>query len=95
MEKQKCQSLAEIRQHLDEIDRHMIELIALRQFYVDQVSHFKLDEAAVQAPARVEQVIAAVREYAQQQGLDADWVEQFYRHMIQHFIQRELKQIRP
>jgi isochorismate pyruvate lyase len=44
---------------------------------------------------RVEQVINKVRTQAIALGTDPDLVEHLYREMIQRFIQRELKEIRP
>jgi len=95
MQKEKCESLEQVRDKIDVIDQHLIELITTRQFYVDQAVRFKRTEHEVQSPERVEQVIAKVRQQAAQQGTDPDLIEQIYREMIQHFIRRELKEIRP
>lgn len=91
----KCESLADARTKIDLIDNALIELVAQRQFYVDQAVRFKSSVQDVQAPERVEQVIANVRNKANVQGVDADLVEKIYREMIQYFIQRELKELRP
>lgn len=90
---QKCESLAEVRQQIDQIDRALIELIATRQAYVDQAVTFKTSRAEAPAPQRVEQVIAQVRQHAATYTADADLVEKLYRHMIQHFIARELQHL--
>lgn len=90
MKKEKVESLQQAYTVLDQIDESLIELIAARQFYVNQAVRFKPTE-----PLRVEQVIEQVRHHATSQGVDADMVERIYRDMIQHFIQRELKEIRP
>lgn len=45
MTHQKCNSLAEVRQQIDQIDRALIELIAARQAYVDQAVAFKSSRA--------------------------------------------------
>lgn len=95
LSREKCESLEQVRTHIDFIDQHLIELIATRQFYVDQAVRFKRTEQAVQAPERVEAVLAKVREQAQAQGVDPALIEALYKSMIQHFIQRELKEIRP
>ena len=70
-------------------------MIATRQFYVDQAVRFKKSIQDVQSPERVEQIIQKVRAQAVELGIDPDLVEQLYRAMIQQFIQRELKEIRP
>ena len=95
MNKEKCDSLEQAREKIDAIDIALIELIAARQFYVDQAVRFKKSVQDVQAPERVEQVIARVRAHAETVGINADVVEPLYRAMIQQFIQRELKEIRP
>ena len=43
----------------------------------------------------MQQVINKAREQAIQLHTDPDLVEKIYREMIQHFIKRELKEIRP
>ncbi len=93
--KSKCESLDQVREHIDALDQALIELIEIRQFYVDQAVRFKRNEHEVQSPERVAQVIAKVRAKAQELGTDPDLVEKIYREMIQHFIQRELKEFRP
>lgn len=93
--KEKCESLEQAREKIDQLDQELIELIATRQFYVDQALRFKQSVQDIQSPARVDQVIAKVRQVAETQSVDPDLVEKLYRDMVQHFIQRELKQFRP
>ena len=95
MNKDKCENLDQARAKIDLIDQALIEMIATRQFYVDQAVRFKRTAEDVQSPERVQQVINKVREQAIQLHTDPDLVEKIYREMIQHFIQRELKEIRP
>lgn len=95
MKKEKVESLEQARAQIDVIDQGIIELIAARQFYVDQAVRFKRSVQDVQSPERVEAVISKIRQLATEQGVNADIVERLYRDMIQHFIQRELKEIRP
>ena len=95
MNKDKCENLDQARAKIDLIDQTLIEMIATRQFYVDQAVRFKRTAEDVQSPERVQQVINKVREQAIQLHTDPDLVEKIYREMIQHFIQRELKEIRP
>lgn len=95
MKKEKCESLEQARAHIDELDQALIEIIAIRQFYVDQAVRFKRTAEDVQSPERVQQVINKVRDKAKELQTDPDLVEKIYREIIQHFIQRELKEIRP
>ena len=95
MKKEKCESLEQAREKIDVLDTALIEIIATRQFYVDQAVRFKNSVQDVQSPERVERVINKVRTQAIALGTDPDLVEHLYREMIQRFIQRELKEIRP
>ena len=95
MNKEKCENLEQARAKIDLIEQELIEMIATRQFYVDQAVRFKRTAEDVQSPERVQQVINKVGEQAIQLHTDPDLVEKIYREMIQHFIQRELKEIRP
>lgn len=95
MKKEKPETLEQARDQIDAIDSRIIELIAARQFYVDQALRFKNSVKDVQAPERVDFVIEHVRTEAQAKGVNADVVERMYREMIQYLIQRELKEIRP
>lgn len=91
----KFESLNQARAEIDELDQHLVALLATRQEYVDQAMRFKSAVQDVQSPERVSQVILHVRGLAEQQGVDPILVEKIYREMIQYSIQRELKQIRP
>lgn len=95
IKREKCESLLQAREQIDSIDQRLVELIAERQFYVDQAQRFKNSVQDIQSPERVEQVIHKVRDLATEHALDPLLVETLYREMIQHFIQRELKQFRP
>ena len=86
-----CNTLEDVRSHIDEIDRALIALIAERSEYVKQAARFKKDVDAVKAPARVEKVIEKVRAESGRHGLDPDVTEAVYRTMIDQFVRMELK----
>lgn len=94
MKREKVESLEDARNRVDAIDDALIELIVTRQFYVDQVIRFKRKSEDIKSP-RIEEVIEKVCVQASEQGLDPELIENIYREMIQHFIRRELKEIRP
>jgi len=95
MNKVKAESLQHAREQIDAIGTALVELIAARQFYVDQTTRFKKTETDLQSPERMEQVVENVKAQAQKQGIDPAFIEHLYREMFQHFIQRELKEFRP
>jgi isochorismate pyruvate lyase len=85
-------SLDEVRQNIDFIDQQIVQLLGERHFYIKQAAKFKTSPGDVKAPARVEIVIAKVRNVAIQNDIDADMVETIYRTMIDCFIKSELKE---
>jgi isochorismate pyruvate lyase len=86
-----CTSIEDVRQHIDQIDRDVVALLAKRGKLVNQAAAFKKTTDDVRAPNRVEQVIAKVRAMANETGASPEVVEQVYRAMIAAFINEELK----
>ena len=83
-------SLHEIRTAIDVVDADLVRLLARRERLVRRAAPLKRDAHAVQAPARVEQVITRARAHAHTAGADPDVVERIYRAMVQAFIDMEL-----
>lgn len=84
-----CASLAEVRQHIDLIDRQLVGLIAERGAYVRQAASFKKMAEEVPAPQRVAQVLAKVNTLAVDVGADPAVVDATWRAMIAAFIDAE------
>lgn len=87
-----CNSLNEVRENIDRIDREIVALLAKRGAFVAQAASFKKTADDVKAPDRVEQVIAKVKSLAGEQGADPAVVESVYRAMISAFIDAELRE---
>ena len=85
-----CDSLEQVREKIDGLDRQIVGLIAERGAYVSQAARFKKDNDAVRAPQRVEQVIGKVRGLADELDANPDVTESVYRAMIAAFIEQEL-----
>ena len=88
----RCNSLNEVRENIDKIDREIVALLAARGSFVTQAASFKKTKSEVKAPNRVEQVISKVTALAQEQGANPKVVESVYRAMISAFIEAELKE---
>jgi isochorismate pyruvate lyase len=82
-------SLDDVRAAIDQIDRRLVALVAERERWVRQAARFKTSRADVEAPARVEKVIARVRGLAESAGASPEVVERLYRAMIAAFIELE------
>ena len=85
-------SLAQVRDHIDHIDREMVTLLADRARLVREAAQFKSSADAVRAPDRVEQVVANVKAIAAGLGADPQLVEEVYRTMIAKLIEMELRE---
>jgi len=85
-----CESLEEVRAHIDRIDHDIVALIAERGMFVKQAARFKKTSDDVEAPQRVEQVLVKVRILADELGADTGVVEHVWRAMIAGFIEAEL-----
>ena len=84
-----CETLNEVRQNIDWLDREIVRLMAERGRYVIDATRFKRDAFQVSSPARVEDVITKVRELAADHGLVPEVAEKTYRAMIAAFIADE------
>ncbi|MDY7564937.1 chorismate mutase [Pseudomonas sp. RTC3] len=85
-----CESIDQVRENIDQIDRDIVALLAKRGTYVEQAAHFKKTTDDVKAPQRVEQVIAKVVSLSVELGANPAVTEQVYRAMISAFIHQEL-----
>jgi organic hydroperoxide reductase OsmC/OhrA len=79
---------AVLRPHVTVADASMV---ARRQKQVRLAAAHKTDEAAVRAPDRQAEVVAAARARARAAGLDADVAEQVWRAMVAGFVDLELR----
>lgn len=86
-----CKDKIEIRLHIDEIDKEIIKLFALRFRYVIEIVKFKNDVESVVALDRKNHVIKARGEWAEEHGLDKETFEQIYRFLVDHNIGKELE----
>jgi len=88
----KCESLEEVRENIDRIDKQIVKLITERSTYVVQAANFKKNTDEVKAPQRVERIINKVRDLAQEDGVNPDIVENIYREIINSFTNFELSE---
>jgi isochorismate pyruvate lyase len=85
-----CKSVEEIREYLDELDLQIIELLAERQGYINEIVKFKIDEEDIIANVRQQEVINLRRKWAEINKMDPDLIEDLYKTLIQFNIQKEL-----
>jgi isochorismate pyruvate lyase len=85
-----CNSLEQVRENIDRLDRQIVGLLAERGSYVTQAARFKKTTNDVKAPQRVEQVITKVVALSSEMGANPAVTEAVYRAMISAFINAEL-----
>jgi isochorismate pyruvate lyase len=83
------QSLAELRGAIDGIDETIIPLLCRRLGLVRQAAQFKPSHAGVVVQARVDEIVARVRDEAGRLGCNPDTLEGVYRCIIDEFTLEE------
>jgi isochorismate pyruvate lyase len=84
-----CNSIAEVRAHIDQIDKELVALLAARGGFVKQAARFKKNDEEVKTSQRVEQVLSRVKALSLELGAIPGVTEQVYRTMIGAFIEVE------
>ena len=89
-----CESIEDVRQGIDALDREIMALLGRRARYVEAAARFKTEESDVRAPERQRTMIEARRRWAEEEGLSPEVIEDIYRTLISYFIDRELNRLR-
>ena len=85
-----CGNLEDVREAVDGLDREILRLLGNRARYVAAAARFKTNPRGVRAPERQKAMLARRREWAEDEGLDPDFVEGLYRNIVSHFVAREI-----
>jgi isochorismate pyruvate lyase len=86
-----CQTMAEVRQGVDALDRQLVALLTERQGYMDAAARIKQDRRAVRDEARIEDVVAKVKAAARAAGLSEAIAEPVWRTLIERCIAYEFE----
>lgn len=84
-----CESMAEVRAHIDALDERIVALMAERSGYVAQAARIKQSPAQVVDQARIDFIVAKVSAQAQSLGAPPAVVAATYRAMIAASIEFE------
>jgi isochorismate pyruvate lyase len=85
-----CQSLTEVRHHIDQLDDQIVELIAARNGYVKQAANFKHSIEEIKANERMEAVMDRVRNRAMEFGVSPNLLTTLYKIMIDAMVEAEI-----
>ena len=81
-----CQTMAEVREGVDALDRELVALLVRRQAYMTAAARIKGSREAVHDEARIEEVVAKVLAEARKQGLSENIAEPVWRKLIERCI---------
>lgn len=87
---EECGNINDIREAIDSIDKKIIELIAKRSKYVHKAAEFKTSAGTVKAGDRVKKMLSTRRQWAKNNNLNEDFIEELYKFIINYFINEEM-----
>lgn len=91
MKPENCSNIQDIRNEIDNLDRQIIKLIGKRFKYVKAAAKFKPNETSVKAPERFQSMLEQRKNWAEQENLDPNVIENIYRDLVNYFINEELE----
>lgn len=89
---ERCQSLQDVRNHIDALDEQIIPLLCERIQYITQAAQFKDSAADTRRFGRIEAIITRAKAYANTLGANEDYIEAVYRFLIDESIRQEKAQ---
>jgi len=84
-----CQTMAEVREGVDALDRELVRLLVIRQGYMKAAARIKPNRDAVYDAPRIEDVVSKVLAEAKIAGLSPDIAEPVWRKLIERCIAHE------
>jgi len=88
---QACARMDEVRDGVDRLDRALAALIAERARYMEAAARIKPDRASVRDEARINDVLAKVRQAAADAGLPLSIAEPVWRELVERSIAYEFE----
>lgn len=88
---EQCESMTDVREGVDAIDRELVRLLVTRQGYMHAAARIKQNRDAVYDAERIEDVVSKVLDEAKKQGLSADIAEPVWRKLIERCIAHEFE----
>lgn len=84
-----CETMADVRCGVDEVDRQLVELLALRFGFMDAAARIKERKSEVRNEDRKAQVIANVATLAAHYGLPSDAIAKIWDDLVETSIAYE------
>lgn len=87
-----CTTMSQVRRGVDEVDRAIVDLLALRFGYMEAAARIKPSRDKVRDEARKADVLAKVRGAADEAGIDPALIGRLYEDLIEASIAYELEE---
>lgn len=85
-----CATMAEVRAGVDALDRHLVQLMAMRQGYMEAAARIKPSKTHVIDPWRMEDVVTKVLASSRQHDLNPQIAEPVWREIIARCTAHEM-----
>ena len=86
---EQCQTMIEVREGVDQVDRELVALLARRFGYMDAAARIKAERGAVRDEPRKAQVLDNVGRAAVAAGLDAARIRAVWNELVEQSIAHE------
>jgi len=90
----KCNSLPEVREEVDIIDTHIVELISQRSHLIRQAAGFKESVDEVKADDRIDDIMQRVRKKAIELNVNPNMISDLFKIMIDEMVETEISELR-
>jgi isochorismate pyruvate lyase len=91
-EPDECETMAEVRAGVDDVDRRIVDLIARRFAFMNAAARIKPDRASVRDELRKAEVISKVEAAAIERGMNATMMRRLYEELIESSIAYEFEE---
>jgi isochorismate pyruvate lyase len=86
---EQCETMAEVRMGVDQVDRELVALLARRFGYMDAAARIKTDRGTVRDEARKAQVLDNVGREAAAAGLEPERLRAVWNELVEQSIAYE------
>ena len=90
----KCNTLKDVRDEVDNIDKKLIELISDRSHYIRQAASFKESIEEVKTDERIEYILSNARHRAIKLGVSPNMISELFTIMIDEMVETEIAELR-
>ncbi|WP_374525799.1 chorismate mutase [Sphingopyxis sp.] len=86
---EQCETMAEVRVGVDQVDRELVALLVRRFGYMDAAARIKTDRGTVRDEARKAEVLDNVAREAEASGLDPQRIRAVWNELVEQSIAHE------